>query len=312
MLTFLGTEFSQIGLTGTDTLTGVTLTSAGAAATAAVGPYAIGASAAVGTGLSNYDITYVDGTLTVGTKTLTITANDRSKTYGATVTFAGTEFSQVGLTGTDTVASVTLASAGAAADAAVGDPYAIVASAAVGTGLANYDIQYVDGTLSVGLRTLTITANDRSKTYGGTVTFAGTEFSQVGLTGGDTLASVTLTSAGAAAGAAVGDYPIVASAAVGTGLSNYDISYVDGTLTVGLADLTITAADQSKTYGDTFTFAGTEFSVVGLEPGDSVDSVTLTSAGAAARWRPWPVRDHGQPRPAPAWPTTPSATSTAA
>ena len=267
-VTFAGTEFSQVGLTGTDTLTAVTLTSTGAAAGAAIGDYPIVASAAVGTGLANYDIQYVDGTLSVGLRTLTISANDRSKTYGSTVTFAGTEFSQVGLTGTDTLTAVTLTSTGAAAGAAIGD-YPIVASAAVGTGLANYDIQYVDGTLSVGLRTLTISANDRSKTYGSTVTFAGTEFSQVGLTGTDTLTAVTLTSTGAAAGAAIGDYPIVASAAVGTGLANYDIQYVDGTLSVGLRTLTISANDRSKTYGSTVTFAGTEFSQVGLTGTDT-------------------------------------------
>ena len=238
------------------------------------------ASAAVGTGLANYDIQYVDGTLSVGLRTLTISANDRSKTYGSVFTFLGTEFSQVGLTGTDTLDSVTLTSAGAAADAAVG-PYAIVASAAVGTGLSNYDITYVDGTMTVGQKTLTITADDQTKVYGATFTFAGTEFSTVGLTGSDSVDSVSLASAGALATAAVGPYPITASAAVGTGLSNYDISYVDGTLTVTGLALAITADDQTKTYGDTFTFAGTEFSSVGLVNGDTVDSVTLTSAGAA-------------------------------
>ncbi len=47
----------------------------------------------------------------------------------------------------DTVTSVTLTSAGAAASATVaGSPYSIVPSAAVGTGLGNYTITYVNGT----------------------------------------------------------------------------------------------------------------------------------------------------------------------
>ena len=51
----------------------------------------------------------------------------------------------VGLVNGDTVDSVTLTSAGAAATAAVaGSPYDIVASAAVGTGLGNYDIAYAE------------------------------------------------------------------------------------------------------------------------------------------------------------------------
>ncbi len=37
---------------------------------------------------------------------------------------------------------------------------------AVGSGLDNYDVEYADGALTVNLRDLTITANDRSKTYG--------------------------------------------------------------------------------------------------------------------------------------------------
>ena len=61
--------------------------------------------------------TYASTTLTVNTATLTITANSTSKTYGQTVTFAGTEFSETGLVNGDTVTSVTLTSAGAAAPA---------------------------------------------------------------------------------------------------------------------------------------------------------------------------------------------------
>ncbi len=287
IVTFAGTEFTTIGLTNADTVTSVTLTSAGAAASATVSgsPYAIVASNAVGTGLGNYTITYVDGALTVDPKALTITADSTSKTYGDIVTFAGTEFTTIGLTNADTVTSVTLTSAGAAASATVsGSPYAIVASNAVGTGLGNYTITYVDGALTVDPKALTITADSTSKTYGDIVTFAGTEFTTIGLTNADTVTSVTLTSAGAAASATVSGspYAIVASNAVGTGLGNYTITYVDGALTVDPKALTITADSTSKTYGDIVTFAGTEFTTIGLTNADTVTSVTLTSAGAAA------------------------------
>src|ERR1019366_9439792 len=63
---FLGSEFTDTGLLNGDTVTGVNLASAGAVvATAPVGPYAITASNAAGTGLSNYTINYVDGFLIV-------------------------------------------------------------------------------------------------------------------------------------------------------------------------------------------------------------------------------------------------------
>ena len=292
-------DFSVVGLVLSDTVDSITLTSAGAAATATVAgsPYEIVPSAAVGTVLANYDISYVNGSLTVEARDLTITATNKTKTYGDTVVFDQTtpssDFSVVGLVNADTVDSITLTSAGAAATATVaGSPYAIIPSAAVGTGLANYDISYVNGSLTVEARDLTITATNKTKTYGDTVVFDQTtpssDFSVVGLVNADTVDSITLTSAGAAATATVAGspYAIIPSAAVGTGLENYDISYVNGSLTVDPKDLTITASNKTKTYGETITFDETtpsaDFAVAGLINGDTVNSITLTSAGAAA------------------------------
>ncbi len=82
---------------------------------------------------------------------------------------------------------------------------------------------------------LTITANNDSKTYG--TFFSSTAFTETGLVNGDTIAGVTETSTGAATSATVGTYPIIPSAATGTGLSNYTIGYVNGTLTVNRASL---------------------------------------------------------------------------
>gem|GEM_PF-1699112 len=280
-LTLGTTEFTTDGLVNGNTVTSVTLTSAGAAATATVDTYDIEATAAQGTGLSNYTISYVKGTLTVNPKALTVTANNRSKTYGSTLTLGTTEFTASGLVNGNTVTSVTLTSAGAAATATVGT-YDIEATAAQGTGLSNYTISYVNGTLTVNPKALTVTANDRSKTYGSTLTLGTTEFTASGLVNGNTVTSVTLTSAGAAATATVDTYDIEATAAQGTGLSNYTISYVKGTLTVTPKALTITADDRSKTYGSTLTLGTTEFTTDGLVNGNTVTSVTLTSDGAAA------------------------------
>ena len=275
-VTFAGTEFTTSGLLGADTVTSVTLTSAGAAATATVAgsPYPITPSNAVGTGLANYTISYVNGNLTVNTAPLTVTATDRTKAYGQTVVFAGTEFTTSGLLNADSVTASRSRARGPPPTATVaGSPYPITPSAAIGTGLANYAISYTNGTLTVGPAALTITADDRTKTYGQTVVFAGTEFTTSGLQNADAVSSVTLVSAGAAATATVAGspYPITPSNAVGTGLANYTISYVNGSLTVDLAPLTITADDATKTYGQTVTFAGTEFTTIGLQNADAVD-----------------------------------------
>ena len=108
------------------------------------------ASGAVGSGLSNYTISYVNGSLTVNPAPLTITANSATKTYGQTATLAEHRFTTSGLFNSDSVSSVSRSSTGAVATAAVaGSPYAIIASGAVGSGLSNYTISYVNGSLTV-------------------------------------------------------------------------------------------------------------------------------------------------------------------
>ncbi|MGZ4198799.1 MAG: Ig-like domain repeat protein, partial [Thermoleophilia bacterium] len=191
------------------------------------------------------------------------------------------EFTTDGLVNGDSVASVTLTSDGAAATAGVaGSPYAIVPSAAQGSGLDNYKIGYTNGTLKVTPAPLTITANDQTKVYGdANPTLDGTI---VGLKNGDAITASYTT--GADQSSAVGNHDIVPAAVDSdpSTLGNYDVKLVDGTLKVTPAPLTITANDQTKVYGATFTFSGTEFKTDGLVNGDSVHSVTLKSDGAAA------------------------------
>src|SRR5678815_5171656 len=205
----------------------------------------------------SYNISYVNGSLTVDPRPLTITASNKTKVYGDTVVFdettPSTDFSVSGLVNTDTVDSITLSSTGAVATANVaGSPYTIFASAAIGTGLGNYGISYVNGSLTVDPRDLTISASNKTKTYGDTVTFdqttPSTDFSVSGLVNSDTVDSITLSSTGAAATATVAGspYAITPSAAVGTGLTNYNISYVNGSLTVDPRPLTITASNKTK------------------------------------------------------------------
>ena len=277
--TFGGTAFTESGLVNSDTITSVTETSNGAGLTATVGTYPITSSAATGTGLSNYAIGYVNGTLTVNAAALTITANNDSKTYGTLKTFSSTAYTESGLVNSDAITGLDLASTGAVSSATVGT-YAIVPSTATGTGLSNYAIGYVNGNLTVNPATLTITANDDSKTYGILKTFINSAFTESGLVNSDAITGLDLASTGAVSSATVGTYPITASAATGTGLSNYAIGYVNGSLTVNAAALTITANNDSKTYGTLKTFSGTAFRESGLVNSDTITSVTETSNGA--------------------------------
>lgn len=251
---FTGSEFATSGLLNSDSVTSVTLSSAGAAVTANVAgsPYAITPGAAIGSGLTNYTITYTDGQLTVSPVGLTIAATNSSKNYGSLKTFTGSEFTATGLLNSDSVSSVSLSSAGAPVTANVsGSPYAITPSAAIGSGLNNYIITYNDGQLTVLPIGLTITANNASKNYGTFKSFTGSEFTTSGLLNSDSVSSVTLNSSGAAATANVtgSPYAITPSAALGSGLGNYTITYNDGQLSVAPVGLVITADDKSRLYG---------------------------------------------------------------
>ena len=279
--------FSSSGLQNGETIGSVAESSMGASATASVagGPYAITASNATGGtfNASNYAISYVDGSLAVTPASLTITANDASKIYGQTPVLSG--FTSSGLQNGETIGSVTESSAGAAATASVaGGPYVIRANNAAGGtfNASNYAISYVDGNLTVAPALLVVTASDASKVYGQTATLGG--FTSSGLQNGETIGSVIESSAGAAATASVagGPYAIRASGAAGGTFDagNYMIGYIDGSLTVAPAALTVTANNASKVYGQTPILSG--FTSSGLQNGETIGSVTESSAGTPA------------------------------
>src|SRR5205823_3948929 len=91
----------------------------------------------------DYTISYVNGTLTVTPAPLTITADNKSKVYGAALPALTASYS--GFVNGDTPASLTTAptlSTAATAGSHVGS-YALTASAAASP---NYTITYVGGT----------------------------------------------------------------------------------------------------------------------------------------------------------------------
>jgi len=283
------------GLINSDTVT-VSFASAVNTATDATGTSgAIVPSGAVitpGADQADYTFTYVSGTMSVTPAPLSVTANNDSKTYGDTRTYGpgSTAFTSSGLQNSEIIGTVTITdtNSGGLITAAANGNYPLTPSAATGGTFTatNYAITYVAGQLTVNQAPLTITANNQTKVYGQTFTFTGNEFVPAGLLNGDTVTSVTLTSPGAGATATVispgPTYPIVPSAAVGTGVSNYAIIYTPGAMTLLPAPApTVTAKDQTKQYGNTFQFAGTEFTATGLLNSDTISSVTLISPAAA-------------------------------
>jgi len=111
---------------------------------------------------ANYDITFVSGTLTVTQAPLTISADDKSKVYGAANPALTASYS--GFVNGDSsavVSGLTLSTPATAASGVGG--YAIAPADATA---ANYDITFVSGTLTVTQAPLTISADDKSKVYG--------------------------------------------------------------------------------------------------------------------------------------------------
>ena len=234
------TAFTSTGLAAGETIGSVTETSTGTVATAHVagGPYAIipGSASGGSFSASNYTLNYVNGTLTVSPANLTVTASNANKVYGQSGTLLAA-FSTAGLLNNETIGSVTETSSGTAATAGVsGGPYAVIPGNAVGGSFnaSNYTILYNNGVLSVTPANLLVTVANTTKYYGETPIL--TAFTVNGLLNGDTIGAFTETSPGTAQSASVAGspYPIQFSPASGGTFnnSNYNTSYVNGTLTV--------------------------------------------------------------------------------
>ena len=260
---------------------------------------------------SNYDVTYVQGDLTINQRAITLVADDRTKTYGDTLALGGNAFSlsSGSFANTESISSVTLNSSSSYDSSTTQEvgAYAdeIEISAAVGADgfvTGNYAITYDTGDLTINQRSITLAADGRSKIYGDSLVLGSSAFS---LTSGsfansESVSSVSLASPSSydsSTTEGVGTYvdEITISSAVGAGgfvTGNYAITYDPGNLTISQRPITLIANDQSKTYGDTLslgvtsftkssgTYANTELATaVSLTSANSYDSSTTQDAG---------------------------------
>jgi len=212
-----------------------------ATASSPMGTYVITPTGAVD---ANYDITYMTGVLTVTPATLTITANNLTSTYGSALPTLTISYS--GFMNGDTRASLTtkpkITTTATATSPA--SSYPITASGAVDP---NYTFVYVPGTLTINPAALTVTANNQFKTYGSANPALAVSYS--GFVNGDTQASLTTpatASTTATASSPAGTYGITPGGAVDP---NYTFNYVQGTMTINPAALTIIANTAAKEYG---------------------------------------------------------------
>ena len=202
-------------------------------------------------------------TYTINPITLTAKANDASRLYGdGDPLFTSTYTGFVNNENEGVITSHGTYTTTATATSEVGT-YAIPQAGATAQ---NYVFEYEGGTLTVNKAPLTMTANNKTMTYGSELPVL--DASYEGLKNNETqpawLTAPQFTTTATQTSKA-GDYPITISAAVA---KNYELTINSGLLTIEKAPLTVNVENKSRLYGD----ANPEFtlSYVGLKNNETV------------------------------------------
>ncbi|HET9837172.1 MAG TPA: MBG domain-containing protein [Candidatus Angelobacter sp.] len=230
------------GIKNADNITATYSTTA--TATSPVGTYPITPTLVDPTNkLGNYSVTINNGTLTVTSAVLTVTANNASRFYGdPNPVFTGT------IAGINNGDNITATYSSVANPTSPVGTYAIVPTVSDnGTGaLANYVVVINNGVLTVNPAPLTVTVASVTRLYGDpnpafSVTIAG-------IKNGDPITAAVSTTADPTS--AVGTYPIVATLLdPASKLSNYAVTINNGTLTITPAPLSVIANNASRLFG---------------------------------------------------------------
>jgi len=255
--------YTSEGLVNGDAITGVLLREEGED----IGTYAIHQNTV--TAGNNYIITFIGDNLTINKRNLTITADSDTKVYDGTA-LTKDSYTTTELAAGDQIKSVTITGSQTNVGTSNNVPSAAVIKKGETDVTANYNITYTNGTLEVTKKTLTITADAKSKNYGE----ADPEltYTSEGLIIGDAITG-TLTRA---VGEEVGIYAITQGSL--TAGNNYTISFTGANLIISKAKLTITAKPKTITYGDDPANDGVTYSGLADTDDESVLSGSLTYA----------------------------------
>ena len=214
--------------------------------------------------LKNVCVNYVNGTLTIEKAPLKITAKSYTLKQGDALPMFEAVYSGFKNNETASVLGVQPTIRTTATSASEPGTYDIIVS---GAAASNYDITYVKGTLTIlAADPVSVTAKSYSRQYGE----ANPNFEYT--TAGATLSGTPTVSCSATAASPVGEYDIVASKG---SVTNYNVTYVNGKLTVTKAPLTITAKSYTIKQGDALPTFEAEYSgfknnetasVLGVQP----------------------------------------------
>lgn len=216
-------------------------------------------------GIGDYEGSSAEGSFVIARRSVTLISKNLTKEYDGTpltsadVTMDGDGFIEGEVTDLRATGTVTNVSEGEVTNAISFNP-------AAGFAEDNYDIEYREGKLSILPRTILVTADDATKSYGDD----DPEFTATidGVVGSDTV-EYSFTRA---SGEDVGSYVLAPNGEINQG--NYQVSFGDGTLTIEPRKLTIKTSSAEKGY-DGIALTSSDVTVSGLVEGETV-AVTAT------------------------------------
>jgi mucin-19 len=308
-------SISSSGLINGDTITSVT----GSASGLHRGVYTDSLSNAQGTGLSNYTISYVNGSLTITPAPLTVTIIPTSAVYNGTNNLPNTTvlngvIGGSSVTGTtnltmsgSSVGTQTITNNGTTLSGPNAEDYEIVSSNVANNGSNNVtpstngtlnNISGLTGTITITPAPLSIVGASTNAVYN-SKTQTNAYFTS-GLLGSDTVTSVS----GSGSGKFRGVYVDNLSNAQGSGLSNYTIQYINGSITITetpppilvipptenptqviVVNPVVTNTDTNNVSSQSISLNNIAFASLGTpEVGNVVFKVTLTNGEPLPSW----------------------------
>ena len=204
---------------------------------------------------SNYNLTFIKGTFTISVRDITVTADDQGKTYGDADPALTYQITSGSLVGSDSFTGAISRVAGESVGTYDIEQGTLALSS-------NYNLTFIKGTFTISVRDITVTADDQGKTYGDADPALTYQITSGSLVGSDSFTGAI----SRVAGENVGTYDIEQGTLALS--SNYNLTFIKGTFTISVKDITVTADDQGKTYGDAdpaLTYQITSGSLVGSD-----------------------------------------------
>lgn len=214
---------------------------------------------------SNYTLTFVVANFTITVRPITVTAEPKSKVYGASDPALTYNITSGSLVGTDAFTGALARVAGEN----VGTYPILQASLALNS---NYTLTYIGDSLKIHSKVITVTAEAKTMVYGDAVP-ALTYTNDAGLGSSEFTGALTRD-----AGESVGEYKIL-KGDLALVNPNYTLVYVGAKLTITARPITISADAKTKVYGETDPSLSYQLTSGSLKSGDAFSGALTRASG---------------------------------